>query len=250
MRGFLGTGATFQADLVLMLEIAMGLALLVGMFLARAKRFQAHKICQTSVMLLNLVAIALVMVPSFRAQVAPQIPAGLGDSYYLVAGIHAGLGTLAELLGLYVVLVAATQWIPERLRFQNWRLWMRTTLAVWWAVILLGVGTYMTWYAVPQAKTASPPSAQATEQPTVKISNFEFTPREITVPENTTVRWVNEGGRHNVQADDGSFKSPTLMAGDRFEHKFEKPGTYPYHCSFHGDKGGKDMAGVVKVVKK
>ena len=120
---FLGTGATFRADLNLIVQLAMGAALLAGMFLARHKRFGAHKICQSSVMLLNLALIGFIMAPSFHTQVTPQIPAGLRDSYYLVATLHAGLGTLAELLGLYVVLVAATEWIPASLRFENWRLW-------------------------------------------------------------------------------------------------------------------------------
>ncbi len=49
MNGFLGTGATFRADLNLVVQIAMGIALLAGMMLARQKRFDAHKYCQSSV---------------------------------------------------------------------------------------------------------------------------------------------------------------------------------------------------------
>jgi plastocyanin len=63
------------------------------------------------------------------------------------------------------------------------------------------------------------------------------------------VEWVNDGGRHSVEADDGSFKSETLKQGDKFEHKFDKPGRYAYHCEFHGEKGGKDMAGTIIVRK-
>src|SRR6266496_2208861 len=77
MNGFLGTGATFRADLNLVVQLAMGLALLVGMFLARRKKFRAHKYCQSSVMLLNLVMIFLIMAPSFHKQVQPQLPGGL-----------------------------------------------------------------------------------------------------------------------------------------------------------------------------
>ena len=42
MKGFLGTGATFAADLNLIVQLAMGVALLAGAFLARRKRFSAH----------------------------------------------------------------------------------------------------------------------------------------------------------------------------------------------------------------
>jgi plastocyanin len=38
-----------------------------------------------------------------------------------------------------------------------------------------------------------------------------------------------------------------LKQGDKFEHKFDKAGTFAYHCEFHGEKGGKDMAGTIIV---
>ena len=98
MKGFLGTGATFVADLNLLVQLGMGLALLAGAFLARRKRFAAHGVCQTTVLALNLVMIALVMWPSFQ-MMRPQLPGGLRDRFYAVATIHAALGTAAELLG-------------------------------------------------------------------------------------------------------------------------------------------------------
>jgi plastocyanin len=85
---------------------------------------------------------------------------------------------------------------------------------------------------------------------TVKVSSFQFTPKLLTVAPGTTVEWVNEGGRHSVVADDGSFKSDVLKQGDKYEHKFNKAGTFAYHCEFHGDKGGKDMAGKIVVKAK
>ena len=85
------------------------------------------------------------------------------------------------------------------------------------------------------------------EKATVKISNFQFSPKLLTVTPGTTVEWVNEAGRHTVEADDGSFKSDVLKQGDKFEHKFDKAGSFAYHCEFHGEKGGKDMAGKIIV---
>ena len=247
MNGFLGTGATFRADLNLVVQIVMGLTLLIGMMLARQKRFSAHKYCQSSVMLLNLVMIVLVMAPSFESQVKPQIPAGLKDNYYLVAALHAGLGTVAELLGLYIVLVAATNLLPASLRFERYKPWMRTELALWWVVIFFGLGTYYVWYLVPAPKTASQTTATVPNRVKVKISNFAFEPKEIKVQVGATVEWNDEVGRHTVEADDGSFKSEMMVAGGRFEHKFDQPGAFAYHCEFHGAKGGHDMAGVVIV---
>jgi plastocyanin len=85
------------------------------------------------------------------------------------------------------------------------------------------------------------------EKATVKVSSFQFTPKVLAIAPGTTVEWVNESGRHTVEADDGSFKSDVLKQGDKFEHKFDKAGTYAYHCEFHGEKGGKDMAGKIIV---
>jgi len=81
----------------------------------------------------------------------------------------------------------------------------------------------------------------------VKISNFQFEPKSLTIKAGTTVEWVNEAGRHTVESDTGAFKSEVLTAGGRYEFKFTKPGTYAYHCGLHGAKGGKDMAGKIIV---
>lgn len=256
MNGFLGTGATFRADLNLVIQVTMALALLAGMFLARKKKFRAHKYCQSSVMLLNLVMIFLIMAPSFHKQVQPQVPGGLKDSYYLVPYVHAALGTIAEVLGLYIVLVAATKLVPRGLRFKRYKPWMRTELALWWIAVLIGIATYCIWYIGPSSKpsaaqvSATTPSMTASEKASVKLSNFKFEPKELTITAGTTVEWTDEGGKHTVEADDGSFKSEILTAGGRFEHKFDAPGVYPYYCTFHGEKHGTDMAGVVTVTSR
>ena len=148
-RGFLRTGAPLGSDLTLVVEIGMGLALLAGMALARLRRYRAHAWCQSAVVLLNLVAIVLTMAPSFRRSFAPPIPAVFSDSYYAFAAVHAALGTAAELLGLYILAVAGTGMLPPRFRFTRYKPWMRAALALWWQVLLLGVGTYVRWYVVP-----------------------------------------------------------------------------------------------------
>ena len=112
MRGFLGTGAPFGADLNLVVQLIMGSALIAGTRLARHKRYKAHGICQTTVLLLNLLMIGLVMAPSFQRQVKPALSKVLHKWYYEVAAIHGVLGIMAELLGLYIVIVAGTNVLP------------------------------------------------------------------------------------------------------------------------------------------
>ena len=148
-RGFLKTAAPFSADLVLLVEMGMGAALLAGMVLARRGKYRAHASCQSAVVLLNLVLIVFMMVPSFSRQVSSEISTNLGDSYYALAVAHGALGTVAELLGLYILLVAGTNILPKQIRFTRYKPWMRTALALWWSVLLLGVGMYVRWYVVP-----------------------------------------------------------------------------------------------------
>ena len=148
-KGFLGTGATFGADLNLIVQLIMGSALVTGYFLARRKRYKAHGICQTAVLLLNLVMIGLVMGPSFRLQVAPVLPRGFHHRYYAVSAVHGVLGIAAELLGLYIILVAGTNIVPQVLRMKAWKRWMRAELVLWAAVLLAGLGTYYVWYIAP-----------------------------------------------------------------------------------------------------
>jgi plastocyanin/uncharacterized membrane protein YozB (DUF420 family) len=250
MNGFLGTGATWRADLNLVLQLLMGLALLLGMWLARRKQFRAHAICQSSVMLFNLLLIASIMLPSFRLQTLPRLATSVHKADVFFAALHASLGTLAELLGLYVILVAGTKLLPASLRFKNYKPWMRTTLALWWLVILLGVGTYYFWYLRPTATTATAlaqPSGANANRVTIRLSNFKFEPKEVTIAPGTTVEWIDEQGNHTIAADDGSFESDILDAGGRFERKYDKSGAYPYYCTLHGSKGGHEMAGVVIV---
>jgi uncharacterized membrane protein YozB (DUF420 family) len=149
MKGFLGTGAPFGADLNLVVQLVMGIALIVGALLAKYKRYRAHGICQTSVLLLNLLMIGLVMWPSFQQQVKPALSKAFHKWYYKVATIHAALGIGAEILGLYIVIVAGTNVLPQWLRFKDWKLWMRTELVLWTIVLVSGVATYYAWYVAP-----------------------------------------------------------------------------------------------------
>jgi hypothetical protein len=150
MKGFLATWAGFSADLNLLIQIAMGLALLGGAFLARAKRYTAHGICQTAVLILNIPMIALVMWPSLHTRVLPRVASHAWKRTYLIATVHGLLGAAAELLGLYILLVAGTEILPKSWRFRRWKLWMRVELILWWIVLLSGFGTYYIWYEAPR----------------------------------------------------------------------------------------------------
>ena len=143
--GFLGAAPRY-AVLVLFLEVGMGVALLVGAMLARRKRFRLHAWCQSVLVVLNFAVILLVMVPSFQIRVSPKIPAKLGKPYYSLATAHAALGGVTEIAALYILLSAGTNILPQQFRLTKYKQWMRSILALWWLVLLLGLATYVRWY--------------------------------------------------------------------------------------------------------
>jgi uncharacterized membrane protein YozB (DUF420 family) len=147
MNGFFRASAGLRANFNLVSQLAMGIALIAGAVLARAKRYTAHGICQSAVLLLNLIMIALVMWPSFYGQVLPALPKHLTDGYYGAATAHGILGAIAEMLGLYIVLAVGTDTLPRSVRIIRLKLWMRIELILWWLVIVTGVLTYYVWYA-------------------------------------------------------------------------------------------------------
>jgi plastocyanin len=242
MKTLLQWSGTPAANWNLLLQLAMGAALLVGMWLARRRRFGWHQACQTTVVALNLALTAVVMVPSFRIQrIASHALAHPGNGYYSIALIHALVGTVGIALAVWVVLGASTGLLPEALRLRRYKLWMRTTLAVWLAALGLGLLTYRIWYGVAAAAAPVPAPSAASEQPAqqpaetvVRLSNFKFTPPAVTVSAGATVTWLGDTGTHSVRCDEEPFDSGSLAGGQRYQHTFDHPGTYRIYCGVHG----------------
>ena len=146
IKVFLETAAPRGANVVLVLEIAMGVGLLVCARLARIGRFRQHAWCQSIIVLLNLAVVTVRMIPSFRVHVLPRVPAKLGEAYFELATMHGAFGTVTELAGLYILLSAGTRFLPEKLRITKYKVSMRSVLLLWWLVLLLGMATYTRWY--------------------------------------------------------------------------------------------------------
>jgi plastocyanin len=68
----------------------------------------------------------------------------------------------------------------------------------------------------------------------VRIDNFAFYPRQLTVKSGTTVVWENADGiPHTIASSTKMFKSKALDTGDKFSFTFTTSGTYDYFCSLH-----------------
>jgi plastocyanin len=75
---------------------------------------------------------------------------------------------------------------------------------------------------------------------TVQIKSTGFSPSNIALDHGDQVTWKNtDRVDHQVVADDGSFASPILHAGQSFTATFARAGTFRYHDSFAARHTGK-----------
>jgi len=89
------------------------------------------------------------------------------------------------------------------------------------------------------AALAGPLPARAADT-VITISNFAFTPAEVTVTVGTKVIFRNgDDTVHSVVADDGGFHSPALDSGHEFAFTFVRAGTFSFHCGLHPFMQGK-----------
>ncbi len=142
MGGLFPPNAPATSDVAAVVEVALAVSLVLGALLARTGHIRAHRYLQSSVILVNIPIVLYAMVPPYLKYIVPGLPGHLGEPTSLIPSIMLVAGATAELLGIYIILVAGTTWIPERFRFRNYKRWMRTELGLWWAVVICGLLTY------------------------------------------------------------------------------------------------------------
>ena len=82
---------------------------------------------------------------------------------------------------------------------------------------------------------------------TVFAGNFYYDPPNITINQGEQVRWINDGGLHDVNGEINSitnvpFDNPELFNSEStsvvgeeiYKHTFNIPGLYSYDCSVGG----------------
>ncbi len=86
----------------------------------------------------------------------------------------------------------------------------------------------------PATDTGRQPSAGSRDSVTARVQDFMFRPTRLEISAGTTVVWIN-GGQvvHTVSAEDGSFDSGPIDAGERRAITFSRPGTFLFHCTPH-----------------
>jgi plastocyanin len=76
-------------------------------------------------------------------------------------------------------------------------------------------------------------SAQLVEVERVRVVNFAFRPKSLTISDGTKVRWVVREGTHSTTSNNGRWDSGVLSQGEAFGRVFRRAGTFRYHCSVH-----------------
>lgn len=83
----------------------------------------------------------------------------------------------------------------------------------------------------------TPPAGLASAQDIaarVEMRQIAYTQPEVRIRAGQSVEWTNRDPVvHTVTGDDASWGSGFLNEGDRFVHRFDRPGRYPYHCGPH-----------------
>ncbi|MHB8649525.1 MAG: cupredoxin domain-containing protein [Gaiellaceae bacterium] len=92
--------------------------------------------------------------------------------------------------------------------------------------------------AVATALMLAAPAGAATT--TIQIKSTGFSPSALTINHGDKITWHNaDKADHQVVADDGSFASPILKAGQSYTATLANAGTFSYHDSLSPRHGGK-----------
>ena len=67
----------------------------------------------------------------------------------------------------------------------------------------------------------------------VRVVDFAFRPRNLTIAHGTVVRWMNRGDVTHTTTSNTGLWDETLSPGETFRRRFRRVGTFRYHCTIH-----------------
>ena len=96
---------------------------------------------------------------------------------------------------------------------------------------------------------------------TVFAGNFYYDPPNIIINQGEQVRWINDGGLHDVNGEINSItnipfdnpeffnsESTSVVGAEIYKHTFNTPGLYNYDCSV-GGHATNGMVGSITVIE-
>ncbi|HMI82156.1 MAG TPA: plastocyanin/azurin family copper-binding protein [Solirubrobacterales bacterium] len=101
-----------------------------------------------------------------------------------------------------------------------------------WALVLAMALSVLALAAVREGRAATP-AAQASATKTVAIRGFAFRPPTIRVRKGGRVAFVNSSKTAHTATRAGSFDTRRIGPGESETVRFERRGTFAYHCKIH-----------------
>lgn len=142
MSGLLGTTASLEVDLNLILQVIILIMVLIGVKFAKEKTpkgFKRHGRILTVAVVLNAFAIVFIMWPTFIPYVSQNgIQAETSLTGFPLTFIHHLCGLVAQILGTVLIFK----------KFGNVRLWMRVTALLWLVALFSGIFFYVRYYLI------------------------------------------------------------------------------------------------------
>ena len=108
--------------------------------------------------------------------------------------------------------------------------------------VAISLGLVLLAALVAAPVVAGEPASRAKR---VEATNFEFTPKTVTVAKGDRVSWASTEGSHTVTFKRG-LDEAISAGGAPASKKFRKTGTFRYVCSFHLSSAGMKGKVVVK----
>ena len=146
MDGLLGTKAGIQADLNLLVHLAILLLIITGFTFARKKKFEIHEKWMFSAIVLAAISFFAWMAPSYIDNFH-VIVEELYSPGVMVTNIHVALGTITGILAIYIVLRMKFD-LPQKFTVKRVKRLMRTTFTLWWLTFISGLSFYLIYYVL------------------------------------------------------------------------------------------------------
>jgi plastocyanin len=88
------------------------------------------------------------------------------------------------------------------------------------------------FHATPKAP--APTMAAGAAAAEVRMASYKFAAERVTIAAGQSVRWVNDDPvEHTITFDGAEPGSPLVPPNSTFMHRFDRAGTYTYHCTPH-----------------
>jgi plastocyanin len=114
-----------------------------------------------------------------------------------------------------------------------------------WRTALIGVTVIAGLLIAP---LTAPLAVSGASAKSVEMLADSFDPKSFTVEVGTILVFKNTSALpHTATADNGAFDTGMISAGGSKPIPMSKPGTFAFHCQFHGGPGGVGQSGTITV---